>query len=240
MQKWRSPDIPANEDGAVVNQVVVPKVHTCQVVGKHQLDPPVAPLKPIPAFGEPFSRVIVDCVGPLPRTRTGNKYMLTIMCASTWFPEAIPLRNIKAVTISRALIKFFTLFGLPKEIQSDQGSNFTTGLFQQVVYQVGIRQITSSAYHPERQGSLERFHATQKTMIQTYCYENEKDWDEGVHLLLFAARESIEDSLGFSPFELVFGHQVRGPLALLSEQWTNKETHVNLLDYVLNFRVRVI
>ena len=69
---------------------------------------------------------------------------------------------------------------------------------------------------------------------------SEKDWDEGDHLLLFAARESIQESLGFSPFELVFGHQVRGPLALLSEQWTNKETHVNLLDYVLNFRVRVI
>ena len=105
MQKWRSPDIPANEDWAVVNQVVVPKVHTCQVVGKHKLDPPVAPLKPIPAFGEPFSRVIVNCVGPLPRTRTGNVYTLTFMCASTRFPEAIPLRNIKAVTISRALKK---------------------------------------------------------------------------------------------------------------------------------------
>ena len=107
----------------------------------------------------------MDCVGPLPRTRTGNEYMQTIMCASPRFPEA------KAVTISRALITFFTLFGLPKKIQSDQGSNFTSGLFQQVVYQPGIRQITSSAYHPERQGSLERFHATQKTMIQTYYYE---------------------------------------------------------------------
>ena len=182
----------------------------------------------------------MDCVGPLPRTRNGNEYILTILCASTRFSEAIPLSNIKAVTISMALIKFFTSFGLPKEIQSDQGTNFTSVLFQQVVYQLGIRQITSSAYHPESQGSLERFHATLKTMIRTYCYENKKDWDEGVHLLLFAARESIQESLGFSPFELVFGHQVRGPLALLSEQWTNKKTHVNLLDYVLNFRVRVI
>ncbi|KAF7690629.1 hypothetical protein HF521_012433, partial [Silurus meridionalis] len=202
-------------------------------------DPPVAPLKPIPAFGEPFSRVLVDCVGPLPRTRTGNEYMVTIMCASTRFPEAIPLRNIKAVTVSRALIKFFTLFGLPKEIQSDQGSNFTSGLFQQVTYQLGIKQITSSAYHPESQGALERFHSTLKTMIRTYCFENEKDWDEGVHLLLFAARESIQESLGSSPFELVFGHQVRGPLALLGEQWSNNNTHVNLLDYVLNFKERL-
>lgn len=181
----------------------------------------------------------MDCVEPLPRTRSGNEYMVTIMCAATRFPEAILLLNIKAPTVSKALIKFFTLFGLPKEILSDQGSNFTSGLFQQVVYQLGIKQITSPAYHPESQVSLERFHSTLKTMLQTYCFENKKDWDEGVHLLLFATRESVQESLGFSPFELVFGHQVRGPLALLCEQWTNRETHVNLLDYVLNFKERL-
>ena len=56
---------------------------------------------------------------------------------------------------------------------------------------------------------------TLKTMIKMYCIENSKDWDEGVHLLLFAVHESVQESLGFSPFELVFGHTVRGPLLLL-------------------------
>ena len=71
------------------------------------------------------------------------------MCASTRFPEAIPLRNIRAKTIVRALIKFFTLVGLPKSIQSDQGSNFMSGLFQQVMSELNIEQYKSSAYHPE-------------------------------------------------------------------------------------------
>lgn len=88
--------------------------HTCQVVGKPNQKIPQAPLKPIPAFDEPFSRVIIDCVGSLPKTRSGNQYLLTIMCASTRFPEAILLRNIKAPTIVKALTKFFTLVGLPK------------------------------------------------------------------------------------------------------------------------------
>ena len=212
--------------------------HTCQNVGKPNIVIPVAPLQPIPAFGEPFSRVIFNCKGPLPKTKSGNEYLLTIMCAATRFPEAIPLRNIKAPSISKALIKFFTLFGLPKEIQSDQGSNFMSGRFQQIVYQMGAKQITSTAYHPESQGALERFHSTLKTMIIAFCQENEKDWDEGVHLLLFAARESVQELLGFSPFELVFGHQVRGPLSLLSEQWADKNTHISLLDYVSKFRNR--
>ena len=98
--------------------------HTCQVVGKSNQTLPKAPLPPIPAFEEPFSRVIIDCVGPLPKTKSGNQYLLTVMCTSTRFPEAIPLRNISVKTIVKALIKFFTVVGLPKSIQSDQGSNF--------------------------------------------------------------------------------------------------------------------
>ena len=81
--------------------------HTCQMVGKPNQTIPKANLQPIPAFDEPFSRIIIDCVGPLPKTKSGCQYLLTIMCASTRFPEAIPLRNIKTKTIVKALVKFF-------------------------------------------------------------------------------------------------------------------------------------
>ncbi|XP_071845114.1 uncharacterized protein [Apostichopus japonicus] len=213
--------------------------HTCQLVGKPNQTIPPAPLKPIPAFEEPFSRVIIDCVGPLPKTKSGNQYMLTIMCASTRFPEAIPVRDIKAKTVCKVLIKFFTLVGLPKSVQSDQGSNFMSRVFQQAMYQLNIRQVTSSAYHPQSQGALERFHQTLKSMIRTYCFENVKDWDEGVHFLMFAARESIQESLGFSPFELVFGHRVRGPLKMLKEKWMCETEDLNILDYVCKFKYRL-
>ena len=92
----------------------------------------------------------------------------------------------------KALIKFFTLVGLPKSIQSDQGSNFMSGIFQEVMCELEIEQYVSSAYHPESQGALERFHQTLKNMIRTHCLDFEKDWDEGVHLLLFAAREAVQ------------------------------------------------
>ena len=59
-------------------------------------------------------------------------------------------------------------------------------------------------------------------MMRWYCFDYDKNWDEGVHLLMFAGRESIQDSLGFSPFELVFGHSVRGPLKLLKEAWMSR------------------
>ena len=214
--------------------------HTCQVIGKPNQTIPKAPLKPIPAFEEPFSRILIDCVGPLPKTKKGNQYLLTIMCASTRFPEAVPLRNITTKTVVQALTKFFTLVGLPKSIQSDQGSNFMSGIFQQVMHELQIKQYKSTAYHPESQGALERFHQTLKNMMRTYCLETEKDWDDGVHLLLFAARESVQESLGFSPFELVFGHNVRGPLNLLKDKLlSDSGTSLDVSQYFADFRTKL-
>ena len=69
-----------------------------------------------------------------------------------WRPpdvEAIPLTSIKGPNIVKALVMFFTFVGLPKVVQSDQGSNFMSGLFQQVMFQLGIRQIKLTAYHPQ-------------------------------------------------------------------------------------------
>ncbi len=105
---------------------------------------------------------------------------------------------------------------MPKEIESDQGSNFLSGVFQKAMYQLGIKHFISSAYHPESQGALERHHQMLKNMIRTFCLENKKDWDEGVPMLLFTSCEVVQESLGFSPLELVFGHTVRGPLKVIN------------------------
>ena len=214
--------------------------HVCQVVGKpNQLIPP-APLQPIPVSSEPFEHVILDCVGPLPRTKAGKEYLLTIMCTLTRFPEAIPLRKITAPAIIKALVSFFSLFGLPKIVQTDQGTNFMSRMFKQALQQLGIKHITSSCYHPQTQGSLERFHQTLKSMLRAFCLEFARDWDEGVPFALFAVREVVQESLGFSPSELVFGHNVRGPLKLLKDSWMGeKASHHSLSEYVSKMRGRL-
>ncbi len=162
--------------------------HVCQIISKPNQSIPVAPLHPIPAIGEPFEQVLFDCVGPLPRTKSGNQYLITIMCAATRFPEAVPLRKVTVPAISRALFTFFTVFGLLRVVQSDQGSNFMSRLLSQALKQFSIQHSTSSAYHSESRGALERFHQTLKTMLKIYCKEFERDWDDGVPLLLFAFR----------------------------------------------------
>ena len=91
--------------------------------------------------------------------------------------------------------------GLPKSLHSEQSSNFMSGLLQQVMDQLGIKQYRLSAYHPESQGALECFHQTLKNMVRDYGFENGRNWDEGVPLVLFAAGGAVQESLGFSPIE---------------------------------------
>ena len=214
--------------------------HICQVTGKPNQRIPPAPLQPIPVTSEPFEHIILDCVGPLPRTKTGKEYLLTIMCTLTRFPEAIPLGRITAPAVIKALVGFFSHFGLPKIVQTDQGTNFMSKMFKQAMQQLGIKHITSSCYHPQTQGALERFHQTFKSMLRAFCLEFARDWDEGVPFSLFAVREVVQESLGFSPSELVFGHSVRGPLKLLKESWLTANTsYRSLSDYVSKIRCRL-
>ncbi|KAF7654545.1 hypothetical protein LDENG_00068500 [Lucifuga dentata] len=214
--------------------------HTCQLTSKPNQSLRPAPLCPVPAIGQPFEHLIIDCVGPLPQSKSGANYLLTVMCQSTRYPAAYPLRSITARSVVRALSQFLSIFGIPKIIQSDQGSNFSSHLFTQVLRQLHIKHNQASAYHAQSQGALEWFHQTLKSMLRSYCVQMNRDWEEGLPWLLLAAREVIQESTGFSPNELVFGHTVRGPLALLQDNLKEMQPPQNLVDYVKDLDIDCI
>ena len=213
--------------------------HDCQVMGKPNQKIPKAPLYPIPIVSEPFNQVVIDIVGPLPKTRSGFQYLLTIMDRTTRFPEVVPIRSIKSPIIIKHLIDFFARYGFPRELQSDRGTNFTSKLFKEKMEELGIKHILSTPYHPESQGILERFHGTLKSALGKYAHTHPDRWDEDIPFVLFALRSAQSESLGFSPYELVYGHNVRGPLDVLKDHWENESTRVNLLEHVLNFKERL-
>ena len=88
--------------------------HTCQLTGKPNQVLRPAPLYPIPALGQPFDHLIIDCVGPLPRSKSGSLYLLTVMCQNTRYPAAYPLRSISTKPVVRALSIYFRLW-YPKD-----------------------------------------------------------------------------------------------------------------------------
>ena len=195
---------------------------------------------PLPVVNVPFSRVAMDLVGSLPRSRLGNRYVLVLCDYATRYPEAVPLRNIDAETIAEELIQIFARVGLPQEILIDQGANFQSQLLQEIHHPLRVRAIRTSPYHPQTDGLVEKFNQTLKSMLRKCAREGGKDWDKMVPFLLFAYREVPQESTGFSPFELLYGRDVRGPLDVMRETWvSNKRASQDILSYVLLMRDRM-
>ncbi|XP_076069754.1 uncharacterized protein LOC143041630 [Oratosquilla oratoria] len=108
MQKFCPTDSPANYPWSVRHQIMVPSPLRKEILGKPHPSVKPFPLQPIPVIEEPFGRIVIDCVGPLPKTPRGNQFLFTMIDCATRYPEAIPLRRITAKNVVRALIHFFT------------------------------------------------------------------------------------------------------------------------------------
>ena len=181
------------------------------------------PLEKMPVIEIPFQRVAVDLVGPIcPASERGHKYVLTVVDYATRYPEAVALKKIDTETVAEALVGIFSRVGVPKEIISDCGTQFTSDVMKEVARLLSLKQLTSTPYHPICNGLVEKFNGTLKNMLRKLCEEKPKDWDRYVIPLLFAYREVPQDTLGFSPFELLYGRSVRGPVSILKELWTNE------------------
>ncbi|XP_040065085.1 uncharacterized protein LOC120838976 [Ixodes scapularis] len=201
---------------------------------------PKMPLGSMPLIETPFQRVAIDIVGPIsPTTKRGNKYILTMVNYATRYPDAVALPNISTERVAEALVEMFTRTGVPREVLSDRGSNFTSDVIKEVGRLLSMRQLFTTPYHPMGNGLVEKFNGTLKTMLKRMCQEKPADWDRYLAPLLFAYREVPQASLGFSPFELLYGRNVRGPLSVLKELWTNEaleEETKTTYEYVFELR----
>ena len=209
----------------------------CQLAAKQHKSR--APLQPLPCVGEPFQKVAFDLVGPLPRTSSGHKYLLTAMCLYTKYPDAIPLKKVDNASVLDAMMQIFSRYGMPCELLTDQGSVFTSKLTALMCTTFGISKIRTSPYHPQSDGALERWHACLKGMIKKaggkLC-----EWDQQLKYILFAYRDTPHCVTGFSPFVLMFGRDVRGPLHFLKTSWLEEEVDMcSVGDWLTSVKMKM-
>ena len=164
--------------------------HICQVTGKLKQVSKPAPLQPVTVEAAPFEYLQMDCVGPLPLSKNGCWFLLTIMCQVTRYPAAYPLRAITTRSVVKALSQFFSIFSIPKVVQTYQGSNFMSRFFLRS-YVSFISNITHPLLITLRARVPLEFPPNVEVSASCLLYGVRMggEWEEGLPWLLLASRE---------------------------------------------------
>ena len=172
------------------------------------------------------------------------RYILRVVDCATRYPEAVPLEKIDTESIAEALIGIFSRVGFPREILSDNGIQFVSQVMKEVTRLISVKQLFSSPYHPMANGLCDKFKGpgTLKNMLIRMSNEQPKKWDRFIEPLLFAYREVPQESTGISPFELLYGRTMRGPMSVLRDLWIKEgiDNEMNTTyQYVFDLRNRI-
>ncbi|BFZ23001.1 hypothetical protein BsWGS_26040 [Bradybaena similaris] len=210
----------------------------CQKMSRRGQDR-AAPVQEHFVTGVPFSRLALDIIGPLTPTQSGNRYILTVVDFCSRYPEAFALQSITSQDICDALMTFFSRFGFPKSILSDNGPQFVSKLTAEVAKLLGIQHKFCSFYHACANGLCEKINGVLKNLLAKVTYDHPDQWDKFLQPVLFAIREMPNESIGLSPFEILFGANPRGIMDLYKDMITGKEMSDETKDaYSYTFELR--
>ena len=146
----------------------------------------------------------------------GFRYLLTIVDRFTRWPAAIPLRDITTESVINAFAHgWIANFGIPQAITTDRGGQFTSELWAQLLTTWGITKNLTTAYHPEANGLVERFHRRLKESLMALCGEERHDWFWKLPMALLSIRTTLKPDVGASPADLVYGEGLAVPGDLL-------------------------
>ena len=166
--------------------------------------------------GAPMERVALDLIGPLPLSHKGNKYVLIVSDYFTKWAEGYPIPDMETTTIvDNFVTNFVCRFGVPRQIHTDQGRQFESGLFKELCKKFSIDKTRTTAFRPQSDGLVERFNRTLEDILSKYVSQNQKDWDEQLPWALMAYRSSEHDTTKFSPCMLMLGREIELPVDLI-------------------------
>lgn len=163
----------------------------------------------------PMELVCVDFL-TLEKSRGGIANVLIVMDHFSRYAHAYPTRDQKAGTVARTLWKnFFCRFGFPAKLHADQGRNFESAVAKELYKCVGIEKTHTTPYHPQGNGTTERFNRTLMNMLGTLEPHQMPRWHEHVDAMTHAYNCTQYDSTGYTPYFLMFGRHPRLPVDLI-------------------------
>lgn len=178
-----------------------------------------------------FEHVNMDIVKLTPSE--GYTYVLTMIDRFSRWPEAVPMADQTAETVAEAFKEtWVSRYGCPSRITVDQGRQFESELFRQLTANIGCQHLRTTAYHPQCNGIIERWHRTVKAAIM--CQQTES-WVEKLPTILLGLRTAHKPDIDASPAEMLYGQTLRLPGEMFDETTpTPKPNNEN--EYVSQFR----
>jgi hypothetical protein len=140
-----------------------------------------------------------------------------------WFCTYYVTKWVEAITLFRAIEKsivefiyedIFTRFGVPCEIVTDQGTQFTSKLMRELTEKYGIKHYKSSPYHPQDNGQVESTNKVMEAILTKNVQLHHWDWADRLPEALWAYRTTWRNTTGHTPYELVYGKQVLIPIEI--------------------------
>ncbi len=181
-----------------------------------------------------FSHLHVDLVGPLPQSG-GYSYLFTIIDRTTRWPEAVPLSSTTAADCAAALLTgWIQRFGVPSTITSDRGPQFTSAVWSSLCKLLDIKHTPTTAYHPQSNGIVERFHRRLKDALRARAAS--KDWFTHLPLVMLGIRSAWRPDSEYSPAEAVYGTQPLLPGQFLTAEDPPPSSFLSDLQQLLTNR----
>lgn len=206
-------------------------IKTCTLCQKNKISNKHvrSPMVVTSTSSRPFEKVILDIVGPLPKSLSGNCFVLTLQDDLSKFSLGIPLPNHTAQTVAEAFtVHFVCIHGIPDTILTDQGTDFMSKTFTEMCKLLKINKINSSAFHPQSQGGLERSHRTLKEYLRSFVDIKLTNWDVLLPYFFFTYNSTEHSSTKYQPYALVYGRDVKVPIKLKA----HPEPRYNYDDYI--------
>ena len=151
---------------------------------------------------KPYQLYAVDLMD-LPKSKRGFTTVLTGIDICSKFAHVVPLRSKQAKAVARALEQHVlaTVPQIPKAILSDNGPEFRSATFNNLLNSYGIEHEYSVPYAPNTNGAIERFNRTLKSRLATVCHDNTRHWDRELSQVVAQYNRTPHTETGKAPVD---------------------------------------
>ena len=170
-------------------------------------------MAPLAVPERPFEQIGADFVMFLPVSRNGFDAICVFSCHFSKMVHLVPCHSTITSKEFADLFRrhIFRLHGLPRNIVSDRGVQFVSGMWQQLARDLGMKLSMSTAHRPQSDGQVERANKTIEEMLRAYVNTSHNDWDQWLDCAEFAINKARAAATGVCPFQLVFQHTPLSP-----------------------------